>query len=326
MGIFDKGVYLDPKYEFLEKYVLIGWKGFWTPGKYEKLIHEVDAPYFHNQMDDISKESVKRCILAVAMVEDKVKSFFSNVHNYFPQTRVSDVGSVFSNMEAIHRSSYHSLVKEIGVDLKEMDQHEALRDRLAYLNKHSRKDNNLSTKEEILKQLLLFTSMVERISLFTSFYILMSFAKRNKGLKTISALQQSTACEELMHYSFGMDLINIVREEYPKLWSEYLESKVIRSIKQAYSAELKLIDWFFEKGVPDHLTKEEVINFLNYNFNIVTKDLKVDIEYPVDKELYERRNSWMLLKLYSSHPDFFDNAVGGYSSVEEEIDLDNFEF
>ena len=38
MGIFDKGNYVEPKYSFLEKYIKIMYKGFWTPAKYEKLI------------------------------------------------------------------------------------------------------------------------------------------------------------------------------------------------------------------------------------------------------------------------------------------------
>ena len=46
MGIFDKGLYIEPKYNFLEKYVNMAYKGFWTPAKYEKLIKEVETIVF----------------------------------------------------------------------------------------------------------------------------------------------------------------------------------------------------------------------------------------------------------------------------------------
>lgn len=326
MGIFESDMYLNPKYDYLDKYAKIMWKGFWTPAKYEKLIHEVDSPHYHNAMKPVDKEPVRRCIMAVAMVEDKIKTYWNTLCMDIPQTVVGDVGGVFGNSEVIHRRSYHSLNQEIGINLEEIEKCTVLRDRLKYLNKHLENDPKIIGKKRVLKKLVLFTSLVERASLFTQFYILMSYAKRNVGLKTISALQESTATEEIFHYTFGIELINIIKEEYPQLWDEYLIELVAKNIKEAYKAELKLIDWFFEEGIPNHLTKEEVINFLNFNFNCITKDLGLDIQFKVDDDLYKEKNEWMLLKLYSSHPDFFDNAVGGYSANDEEINIDEFKF
>lgn len=326
MSIFDNETYLNSKYSFLDKYVSIMYRGFWTPAKYEKLIHEVDAPHFHNIMADVDKEVVRRCILAIAMVEDKVKSFWSTLHTELPQTVISDIGALFGMSETTHRRSYHSLAEEIGVDVTDVDKHEVLRDRLSYLNKHLEKDPKVIGKKRTLKKLILFTSLVERGSLFTQFYILMSYAKNNKGLKTISSLQQSTATEEIVHYSFGMDVINIIKEEHPQLWEEYLIELIEKNLIMAYETELRLIDWFFEQGVPDHLTKEEVVNFLNYNFNIIAKDLELDLEFKYDADLYNEKSEWMLLKLHSTEPDFFDNSVGGYASEDEEVDIETFQF
>ena len=326
MGIFENEMYLNPKYNHLDKYAKIMWKGFWTPAKYEKLIHEVDAPHYHNVMGKVDQETIKRCISAVATVEDKVKSYWNTLCLDIPQTVVGDVGGVFGNSEVVHRVSYHSLNTEIGIDITDISSHPALKDRLAYLSKHLENDPKIIGKKRVLKKLVLFTSLVERASLFTQFYILMSYAKRNRGLKTISALQESTALEEIFHYTFGIELINIIKEEYPQLWDDYLVDLISKNIEMAYNAELKLIDWFFEEGVPSHLTKEEVINFLNYNFNCICTDLKLDKVFEVNEELYQEKNSWMLLKLYSSHPDFFDSATGGYSADDQKVDINNFEF
>lgn len=326
MSIFDNDVYLNSKYVFLDKYVSIMYRGFWTPAKYEKLIHEVDAPQFHNTMNEVDKETVRRCILAIAMVEDKVKSFWSTLHMELPQTVISDVGALFGMTETTHRRSYHSLAVEIGVDIADIEKYDILRDRLSYLNKHLEKDPKVIGKKRTLKKTTLFTALVERGSLFTQFYILMSFAKHNKGLKTISALQQSTATEEIVHYNFGIDVINIIKEEHPQLWEEYLIDLIEKNLMMAYETELKLIDWFFEKGIPDHITKEEVVNFLNYNFNIIANDLDLQLKFTFDNALYTEKSEWMLLKLHSSEPDFFDMPGGGYASEDVEIDIDNFEF
>jgi hypothetical protein len=54
--------------------------------------------------------------------------------------------------------------------------------------------------------------------------------------------------------------------------------------------------------------------------------LGLSVNFEVDAKMYTEKSEWMMLKLHSSEPDFFDNAVGGYSSQEEEINMNNFKF
>lgn len=326
MGIFDNEMYLNPKYNHLDRFVKMMYKGFWTPSKYEKGIREDDAIHFSNVLGEVDQETIRRCILAVALVEDKVKLYWSTLPLDIPQTVVGDIGGVFAQSETTHRRAYHALAEALKVDTGNLEQYPALKDRIKYLNKYSEVDPKIIGKKRILKKLVLFTSLVERCSLFTQFYILMSYEKAKRGLKTIHSLQTSTASEEIIHYSFGIDLINIIKEEYPQLWDEYLVELIEKNIQEAYKAERKLIDWFFEKGVPQHLDKEEVINFLNNNFNIVSKDLGLNLNYKVDEKLYQEKNIWFDIKLKSTEPDFFHNPVGGYSNEKEDINIDNFKF
>jgi ribonucleoside-diphosphate reductase beta chain len=327
MSIFEKNKYLDPEYQFLDKYVGIMFRSFWTPAKYEKLIKEQDVPYYFNEMELVDREAIKRSILAVAVVEDKVKVYWPTLHSDLPQTLIGDIGGVFGMSETVHRRSYHSLLENLKIDPAEIYNHEATKGRIDYLSKYLETDPKIIGKKRILKKLVLFTALVERISLFTQFYILMSYAKRNRGLKTVSSLQQSTAQEELVHYSCGLEIINKIKSESPQLWDDYLIELIEKNIKEAYNAERNLIDWFFEKGVPSHLTKEEVVNFLNFNFNEVCKDLKLDIKYPFCETTYEEKNKWMMEKITTAcEPDFFDTPSGNYASEEEELDLDQFSF
>ena len=327
MSIFEKVLHTDPEYQHLEKYVQIMYRGFWTPAKYEKGIKEVDAPHFFNVLGVIDQESIKRCILAISIVEDKVKTYWSTLPLDLPQTIIGDVGGLFGQSEITHRRSYHALAETLNVDSDDIQKHDALRGRIEYLSKYVEVDPKIIGKKRILKKLVLFTSLVERCSLFTQFYILMSYAYHNRGLKTISALQESTALEENIHYSFGIDVINIIKGQFPQMWDEYFVELVTDNIKVAYQSELNLIDWFFEKGVPEHITKSEVVNFLNYNFNVVCKDLQLDLEFKVDDNLFEEKSAWFKTKVFmTTEPDFFDSAVSGYASDDEEINLDNFKF
>lgn len=324
MPIFKKELHIDPKYQKFEKYVKIMYRGFWTPAKYEKMILEVDAPHYFNKMSSIDQETIKRCILAVSMVEDKVKTYWCSLALDIPQTIIGDVGGLFGMSEVTHRRSYHALAEALKINSEEVKDHEVLEGRIKYLTKYLEKDPRVIGKKRVLKKLVLFTSLVERASLFTQFYILMSYAKRNRGLKTISALQESTAIEEDTHYNFGLDLINTIKEEYPTLWDEYMVELISKNIKMAYKSELNLINWFFEKGVPEHITKEEVINFLNYNFNKISSDLSLGLSWKVDDDLFEEKNLWFKQKVFmTTEPDFFDSAVSGYASDDEQVELDD---
>lgn len=326
-NIFERGLHLDPAYQRLDKYVHIMYRGMWTPAKYEKKINEIDAPHFFNVLQFLDQEVIRRCILAVSMVEDKVKTFWSALPIDIPQTIIGDVGGLFAQSEVTHRRSYHALAEAIKVNIDDVDSYPVLQGRIEYLTKYLEKDPKIIGKKRILKKLVLFTSLIERCSLFTQFYILMSYAYRNRGLKTISALQESTAIEEDVHYSFGIDVVNIIKSQFPQLWDEYMVELVTDNIKIAYQSELNLINWFFENGVPEHLTKEEVINFLNYNFNVVCKDLGLGLKYEVNEELFEERNAWFKAKVFmTTEPDFFDSLVSAYASDDEEINIDNFEF
>lgn len=328
MSIFENSEYLDPKYEHLDEYSNKYYRSIWTPAAYKSLIEEQDAPYYKNQMPLEDKEAIKRCLLSVAIVEDRVKAYWMNIHKDLPQTIISDVGAFFGAQEATHRKSYHHLLNVLDIDKSEITKHKPLKDKIKYLTKYSEGDNRLRGKRGILKRLVLFTSLTERASLTPCFYILSSWAKAKKGLETISALQKSTAQEEIfMHYNFGIDIINIIKSEEPGLWNEYLEELVTKNIKMAYKAERNLIDWFFELGVPEHLTKDEVINFLNFNFKAIAEDLDLNLVYHVDEKMYEEKNSWFMVRISGlTNSDFFLNEAGNYSDEDEEIDEENFKY
>lgn len=324
-GIFEESKYLDPKYSSLDGYVLRAFKGFWTPARYERGMKE-DAKVVNRKMSFIDRSFVKKNILCVAMIEDKVKSYWPTVGLKFPQTIISDVGCMFGMVETVHRRSYHSLNTEMGVDPSEANEHPVLRDRLDYLTKHSQDIKGITGRKKVLKDLILFTSLVEKGALFSYFYNLMSYANANKGLETIYALQKTTSCEEEEHFSFGIELINFVKKDYPELWDEELIELIKKDIDKAFQVELRIVDWLIEDGCPDHISREEMVNFVKHNFSTITKALNLDMEFDVDMDMYFDKSFWMEVAQNSREPDFFAKQVGDYSFEEEEVDIDEFNF
>lgn len=327
--LFKKEKHIDSKYEYLSKYGDVVLKSFWTPAKYQKNIEKQDVPQILYKMSPEDSEAAKRTVLAISLVEDKVKTFWSFLVQDLPQTVIGETGAIFGCNEVIHAQSYRFLITALGLSemFDKINDIPAMNGRVEYLTKHLKTNSNISREKQVLKKLVLFTILVERISLFSQFYILMSYNFRNKGLKTINSLQSTTALEELNHYQFGLELVNIIKSENPELWDQDLKEQVVIDINKAYFAELNLLDWIFEKGCPDHLSKKELINFINYNFNQVGKDLNLEdyINFAFDEEYYFQRNAWMLQSLQPKEPDFFVNPVGGYSSTDEEVDLESLD-
>ena len=239
-------------------------------------------------------------------------------------TRRSGCVSIQGN--CVHAQSYRFLVQALNLtdDFENIQEIPCMKGRIEYLNKHLSKTYTPKEKQ-VLKKLVLFTALVERISLFSQFYIIMSFDRNNKGLKTLYSLQSTTAREELYHYQFGLALINIIKQENPELWDSELKTYVEDAIQKAYKAEINLLDWIFEKGYPSHLSHGEILNFINFNFNEVCKDLEVSNIYIYDNSFYYEKNEWMLQGLQPSEPDFFANPVGGYSSVDIEVSDDELD-
>lgn len=55
----------------------------------------MDAPHFFNTLKEEDQEAIKRCILAVSIVEDKIKTYWSTLALDLPQTIIGDVGGLF---------------------------------------------------------------------------------------------------------------------------------------------------------------------------------------------------------------------------------------
>ena len=329
--IFDGSKYENPKYDFLTAYRDVLYKAIWTPFKYKDGIKRKDVPFIETRTSEVDQKTIKRCITAVAVVEDKVKKFWGRLDDDLPQTIISDIAGVFGQSETTHRISYNALNKALKINVdEEIENNPILKDRIAYLHKYLKPVEGLNKERAMLRKLVLFTALVERASLFTQFYILMSYSKHSKGLETISALQKSTAIEEDVHYSTGLILSNQIKLEFPEAWDTKMLEDIRESVRFSYNVELNMIkNFFYEFGRPEHIADGEVENVLSYNFRRISKDFKLGIEdeFPLNSAELEKRSLWFTEETKSSvNPDFFNTAVGGYSMIKTDIDVENDDF
>lgn len=129
--------------------------------------------------------------------------------------------------------------------------------------------------------------------------------------------------EEDLHGKFGIDLVNILKKEYPEDFSQENLDEVLRLADKALLAEEKVIDWIFEKWELDFLPKDVIVNFIKDRFNKAFKSLGIDRKYPTDKNLLEQ-TEWFYDEMNTTkHTDFFYKRPTNYNKKSKSITEDD---
>lgn len=148
----------------------------------------------------MSEEDVgiaKRAMLSISQIEVAVKSFWGRIDMHIPKPEVSAVGATFSESEQRHSDAYSALLELMGLqnEFKELGNVPAMGSRIKYLNEVNKKKDSDDPKE-YFEAIILFSTFVEYVSLFSQFYILMDMNRRNNVLSGISNAIQATSKEE----------------------------------------------------------------------------------------------------------------------------------
>lgn len=130
--------------------------------------------------------------------------------------------------------------------------------------------------------------------------------------------------EEEIHGAFGVEIFNILKEENPYIGeSSFIEDTLKNIFIKAEKAEMKILDWVFEEGDLEHVTKDEVMNFVKLRFNEALVDMEIDFRFETDPELTEK-NMWFYEELLSTkEKDFFNKRVTDYSKGTRSVSKDD---
>jgi ribonucleoside-diphosphate reductase beta chain len=238
---------------------------YWIDTEYN---FTTDIDDFRVKVTDEEREVIKRTMLAIAQIEVNVKTFWADLYKRMPITEIGDVGMTFAESEVRHKDAYARLLRILGLEdeFRTVVDIPAIKGRIAYLKKYldgSRsKDNKMYAKS-----VLLFSLFIEHVSLFSQFLIMMSFNKEKNLFKGISNVVEATSKEEDIHGNFGAELINIIKEENPEWFDEEFEELIYSACNKAYTAECEILDWIFEKGELEFLSKETIKQFIQNRFN-----------------------------------------------------------
>ncbi|MFT4761371.1 MAG: ribonucleoside-diphosphate reductase beta chain [Paraglaciecola sp.] len=275
MSIFDKRINYKPfEYPEVSQFTDAINKSFWV---HSEVDFTADIQDFHSHLSDNEKEVVKKSLLAIAQIEVSVKSFWGDLYHHLPKPEFNGLGSTFAECEFRHSEAYSRLLEVLGYnsEFEKLIETPVIRKRIDYLSDalmHTKSDD----KKKYVFSLILFSVLIENVSLFSQFAIVLSFTRFKGVMKNISNIIAWTSIDEQVHANAGMFIVNTIREEFPDFFDKETVSELRAVVADSIQVESEILDWIFEGGEIDAFTKENLLNFMK--FRVDESMMKIGLE------------------------------------------------
>ena len=317
-NIFSKRVNLKPyEYPNLNEYVDAIRHSYWVHTEFN---FTSDIQDFKVHLNEKERTAVERAMLAISQIEVAVKTFWGDIYKRMPKPEIGNVGATFAESEVRHADAYSHLIQLLGLngEFENLLQVPAIRRRIKYLEK-SISGSKAVENRDYFESVVLFSMFVENVSLFSQFLVIMSFNKHKNKLKGISNAVEATSKEENIHAEFGFDLVNLIKKENPNWWTEELVEDLVNATMEAYDAETEIVNWIFEKGDLEFLTKAQTMEFIKHRFNVSLNSIGIDSIFEINQPLLETTEWFDDEILTTKHTDFFNKRSINYSKKSKSI-------
>ena len=206
-----------------------------------------------NQPQGLSKEEkqvIKRSLgffsTADSLVANNlVLAVYQHITN--PECRQYLLRQAFE--EAIHTHAYQYCIQSLGMDESELfnmyREIPSVAHKAAWAIEHTRqmtdprfRTGTLTADRHLLRNLVAFYAVVEGIFFYCGFSLILSMKRNNKMVGTGEQIQYIMR-DESMHMSFGMDMINQIKLENPRLWDAEMQQECVDMIVQGTALEIQ---------------------------------------------------------------------------------------
>jgi ribonucleoside-diphosphate reductase beta chain len=322
MKIFEEQIARKPNlYPWTQDFIEAMHNGFWTDKEFS---FKSDVQQFKVELTAQEREIVVRTLSAIGQIEVAVKTFWAKLGENLPHPSLNDLGYVMANVEVIHNNAYERLIDELGLgEIFESNlKLEWIQGRVKYLKKYTHRFYK-DSKKQYVYALILFTLFVENVSLFSQFYIINWFARFKNVLKDTDQQVKYTRNEENLHALAGIKIINTIREEYPELFDEELENKILLEAEEAYKSEAKIVDWMVNGINEEGLTADILKEFIKNRINKSLKQIGFREAFQTNKAQLDK-TSWFDEELLGDNlTDFFHSRPVGYAKKNKSFDEDD---
>lgn len=318
MGLFEKRINYKPfEYPEVLQFTEAINKSFWV---HSEVDFTADIQDFHTQLDLHEQEAVKKSLLTIAQIEVAVKSFWGNLYNHFPKPELNGLGSTFAECEFRHSEAYSRLLEVLGYnnEFEELIKVPIIKERIDFLS-NSLKNTNTGSKEDYVISLILFTILIENVSLFSQFAVVLSFTRYKGAMKNVSNIIAWTSIDEQLHANAGIFLINKLKEEYPLMFDEKLENITIELVNAFVEIEGRIIDWIFSNGEISTIHKNDLINFIKFRVDESFEKIGFSKQFYITTDQYEPMK-WFEEEVFAnSLDDFFAKRPVEYTKHDKSI-------
>lgn len=283
-----------------------------------------DVQDFHVNVNDIERNAIKNSMLAIAQIEVAVKTFWGDIYKKMPKPEIGSVGATFAESEVRHADAYAHLLEILGLnnEFTKIKDIPVIQKRMNYLEKVielSRTQEN----RDYFKSVMLFSLFVEHVSLFSQFLVMMSFNKHKNLFKGISNAVEATSKEENLHGMFGIDVINVIKDEHPEWFDDECREGIVKACEEAYEAEAEIVDWIYEAGELDFLPSQNVKEFIKHRFNNSLVAIGMPRHFEVNDVLLEETDWFDNEVIATKHVDFFQKRSINYNKRSASVTSDD---
>jgi ribonucleoside-diphosphate reductase beta chain len=320
--IFDEQISRKPdRYPWAYEFIDAMDSGHWTDKEFS---FASDIQDFNVALSPQIKECVIRTLSAISQVETEVRVYWGKLGENLPHPSLIDLGFKLAAIEVTHSQAYGRLLEELGIeDVFEKNlKLPFFKGRVDYLRKYRKKEYS-DKKKQYLYAVTLFTLFVENVSLFSQFYIVNWLNRHKNVLKSVTQQTAYTAKEERIHSMVGIKIINVIRDEYPELFDQDLEEKIIHEAKEAFKAESNIIDWALEGVTEDGLNPEVLKEFVKNRINDSLIEIGYRKAFEIDEFLIKQTLWFDEEVLGNTSTDFFARRPVEYSKKSQSFDTDD---
>lgn len=160
-------------------------------------------------------------------------------------------------------------------------------------------------RQQFMLNLVCFAACIEGLFFFAAFAYV--YFLRSKGLLNgLAAGTNWVFRDESCHMSFAFEVVQLTREEYPELWNEDLEARIVGMLKEAVECEMQFAEDLLENGVPG-LSLKDMRSYLEFVADQRLKNLGMEVHYNAKNPF-----DFMELQDVQELSNFFERKVSAY--------------
>jgi len=160
-------------------------------------------------------------------------------------------------------------------------------------------------RQQFMLNLVCFACCIEGLFFFAAFAYV--YFLRSKGLLNgLAAGTNWVFRDESCHMSFAFEVVEQTRREYPDLWNDEMETKIVAMLEEAVECEMLFAEDLLANGVPG-LSLKDMRSYLEFVADQRLKNLGLE-------ERYGSKNPFDFMELQDVQElsNFFERKVSAY--------------